>query len=331
MGTSRGVMGLLWVLCGCAEGTGDSAAQWDRGPNPHALDDLLRLNHIQTKGSHNSYHQQPPTLFDASHDYSHPPLTEQLDLHVRQFELDVHRTAEGTWQVFHLPSIDEETSCLQFADCLQEIKDWSDAHGWHVPITVWLEPKDDLDALAEGFVSIGDDLPLLDDEIRAVFPDERLFTPDDLRGDAGTLQAVVTGTGWPLLGEVRGMVIFALLDNGAHRETYLRDAPELAGRVMFVDSSPDESVAALIKDGGVDDIAVWSAAGFVVTSNGSLTGDSSDGETEDEALKAAGTHHIASDFVAPSSDAYWLDLSPRCNPITAPVECEDAEIERLLD
>ena len=317
---------MLWACT--ASTVDDSGEHWDRGPNPHALDDVLRLNHIQTKGSHNSYHQEPETAFDASHEYSHPTLTAQLELQVRQLELDLHRTTTGEWQVFHLPTIDEETSCLAFSDCLQEIRDWSDAHGWHLPITVWLEPKDDLDELAEGLESIGDDLLLIDDEIRRVFPEDRLFTPDDLRGDAGSVSEAVSTVGWPLLGDVRGQVIFALLDSGAHREVYLRDAPDLMARVLFVDSQPKDRFAALIKDGSPKDIAQWSQAGFVVTSNGSLAGDGASSAEDDAALQAAGVHHVATDFVAPS-DGYWLDLTPRCNPVTAPPSCEDAELERM--
>lgn len=322
-------MGILLILWACAPDASDTSAVWDRGPNPHALDDVLHLNHTQSKGSHNSYHLEPETVYDSSHRYSHPSLTEQLEQQVRQLELDLHRTTSGEWQVFHLPSIDAETTCLEFAGCLEEIKDWSDANGWHLPITIWLEPKDDLDELAEGLVSIGDAILSVDDDIRRVFPDTRLFTPDDLRGDAASVAEGLSSAGWPLLGAVRGQVIFALLDTGSHRATYLQGAPDLAGRVMFVDGTPQEPTTAFIKDGSVGDIAAWSAAGFMVTSNGSTASGGADGRQEDAALLEAGTHHIATDFTVPVGEAYWLELTPRCNPVTAPASCEDAELERL--
>ena len=322
-------MAILLFFWACRPDVSDTGTVWDRGPNPHALDDVLRLNHIQTKGSHNSYHLEPETVYDDSHRYSHPTLTEQLDLQVRQLELDLHLTEDGEWQVFHLPSIDAETTCLAFSSCLGEIKDWSDDNGWHLPITVWLEPKDDLDAVAEGLVSIGDAIASVDDEIRQVFPDARLLTPDDLRGDAASISAGLSASGWPLLGEVRGRVIFALLDTGSHRTSYLQGAPDLAGRVLFVDGTPQEPITAFIKDGSAAEIADWSAAGFMVTSNGSTAGDGADGQQQDAALLEAGTHHIATDFTAPIGDAYWLDLTPRCNPVAAPASCADEELERL--
>ena len=56
----------------------------------------LRLNDIQVKGSHNSYHiEPPPETLDLYHEvapqlnpyqlaYTHPPLTEHLELGFRE-------------------------------------------------------------------------------------------------------------------------------------------------------------------------------------------------------------------------------------------------------
>src|SRR5690606_26311301 len=65
----------------------------------------LRLNGIQVIGSHNSYHVAPPEAVvgflsrfnrDAeAWNYTHPALSRQLDLGVRQFELDVYADPEG--------------------------------------------------------------------------------------------------------------------------------------------------------------------------------------------------------------------------------------------
>ncbi len=68
----------------------------------------------------------------------------------------------------------------------------------------------------------------------------------------------------------------------------------------------------------------------MVTDNGSRAGDDdATAEASDQAILAAGVHHAATDLVAPQAGAYWLDLPPRCHPVTAPVACEDAEVERL--
>ena len=67
---------------------------------PAALaDDCLRLNEIQVVGTHNSYHVQPQEpLFTAIRDYNlglsqlweytHLPLDQQLEMGLRQFEID---------------------------------------------------------------------------------------------------------------------------------------------------------------------------------------------------------------------------------------------------
>jgi hypothetical protein len=69
----------------------------------------------------------------------------------------------------------------------------------------------------------------------------------------------------------------------------------------------------------------------VITDNGSgAASDDQSAEAADRAILDAGVHHAATDFPAPVDDReYWLDLSPRCNPVSAPEACEDSEIEKL--
>lgn len=103
--------------CPAVDGNGDGAvavnelvAAVDRAlrgcPDPYPLDDVLRLNHAQVLGSHNSYHIEPDDLLNEafalylgtaagtalanSLDYTHLPLPEQFgEQGVRQIELDV--------------------------------------------------------------------------------------------------------------------------------------------------------------------------------------------------------------------------------------------------
>ena len=66
----------------------------------------LRINHIQMKGTHNSYHLAPigPTV--RAYDYSHDPLDVQAEEQgVRQFEIDVWWDARGQLYVYHLSLI----------------------------------------------------------------------------------------------------------------------------------------------------------------------------------------------------------------------------------
>lgn len=324
---------LLLALLGCApsdaEGVGDSApAPWV-GP----LDDVLSPLHVQSKGTHNSYHQAPDPVLDPSHAYDQPSLTEQLDRHhVRQLELDLHRTESGAWQVFHLPAIDPETSCLALVDCLGEVAAWSAAHPWHLPITIWLEPKDDLDSVVEGLQPIDREALLgLDAVLREALGAERLFAPDALRGPHATLPEALAADGWPTLATMRGRVLVALLDSGTHRDAYLEGAPALEGRAMFVDRAADDAPhAALLKDGGPDEVAAAVAAGLLVTVNGSAADDAPDAAaTTDAAQLAAGAHHVATDRPDADGVPYGFELVPRCHPVTAPPDCTPEALEPL--
>ena len=150
-----------------------------------ALGDLdeLRLNQIQLRGTHNSYHQRPSLVLHASHDYQHPSLTEQLTLHgIRQFELDVHLSAEGTFEVFHLQKIDPRTSCATLAECLSECLEWSVAHPRHLPLLFWLELKDADDWEGSPYVSMAGRHAELERLVLDAWPRDRILPPDEVRG-----------------------------------------------------------------------------------------------------------------------------------------------------
>ncbi len=314
---------------------------------PGPLDDVLRLNHVQARGTHNSYHVEGPIVAHPSHRYTHLPLDEQLELQgVRQFELDLHRSDAGELEVFHIPIIDPETVCRAFGDCLRSMKSWSDANRAHMPIVVWMELKDANDGPGTGYGPIAGHYDQMEAEIRAVWPRERLFTPDDLRGDHPTLPAALAADGWPTLGALRGRIMFILLEGGHHRDGYLGDSPVGdspvgEGRLCFVKASTTaDPFAAFFKidDGRVERARIEEtvAAGFIVTSNV----DPADGDPEDNADRraqtlAAGSHFLSTDLPAPTGpdDTNWLDIPggtpARCNPQTAPPECTPEAIEDL--
>jgi hypothetical protein len=308
--------------------------------NPHRLDDVLTLSNVQAKGTHNSYHVAPEDPAHPSWDYTQPSLTEQLERWgVRQFELDLHYRDGHGLEVFHAPLVDEETTCFAFRDCLAELEAWSAANRWHLPLVVWIEPKD-LDALDETLIPITGRIFEIEDEILGVFPRERVFMPDDLRRGHVDLPAAIAADGWPTLGVLRGKVIFALLNRHGHRDDYLDGAPALEGRVMFVAAaSRDEPSAAFFKIDNAqaegERIRGLVEAGFVVTSNV----DSADASDEEnaarlEASMAAGVHFGSTDFPAPVADrAYWFEMADgtpaRCNPIFVTEGCTAEDVERL--
>lgn len=331
------------------------------------IDADLRLNEVQVVGTHNSYHLEPTpeqlaaiAEVDAEGadelEYSHAPLTVQLDEQgIRQIELDVVADPDGGLyaepsgleaaglapgdrpemlepgiKVVHIPEIDFLTTCTTFVACLEEVAAWSEANAEHVPIAVLVEAK------ADASFSVPWDaaqLETIDDEIRSVFDDEQILSPDDVRGDRATLQEAVVEDGWPTLQDSAGQVLFLLDNEGDEREAYLDGHPSLEGRVMFVSSPPGEPSAAFMKrndplDPEVD-IPALVEQGFVVRTRADTpTEQARSGDTEMlEAALASGAQWVSTDFPVPGmAERYGSDyvaqlpdgVVVRCNPVSAP-------------
>jgi hypothetical protein len=253
-----------------------------------SIDDQLRLDQIQLIGSHNSYKQaiDPPLLAllrqtdsamaDAL-DYSHVPLSEQLNMGLRNLELDLYADTRGgkyaqplglTWvkdhpqttpydpaqamnapgfKVLHVQEVDFRSNCLTLAACLEELRQWSEANPGHLPVFVTLNAKDDpVDrpgfATPEPFTAPV--LDALDEEIREVLGEARILSPDAVRGNHKSLEEAVRQDGWPTLAEARGRFLFILDEVGDKRAAYVRDHPALRGRVMFANAAPGTPEAA---------------------------------------------------------------------------------------
>jgi hypothetical protein len=309
--------------------------------SPYTHDDTLSIADIQALGTHNSYHLRPPNPLVPEYNYDHAPLDEQLALGVRAVELDLHRRVDGSFSVAHLPHIDPGTTCDAFSECLGVMLTWSLANPCHAPLMVWLEPKDlDVDATFpdEHQTYVGQE-SAIDDELRAVWPPEKLFEPDELRGSHATLPEAVTQDGWPTLGAMRGQALFAMLDSDEHRAAYVTETPNLAGRAMFVDSdSASDPFAATFKiDNAVGDAAKVTdlvGQGFVVTSNvGGAGADPTANDAEFAATLAAGANYLATDAPGVVGDT-TKDFIPggapaRCNLVRDEAGCVATDIEAL--
>ncbi len=305
-------------------------------PTKLALDDVLRVNHIQAEATHNSYHVK--NLGGATDwRYGHAPIETQLaEQGVRGLELDTHyNEACGRYEVYHLTTFDEGTTCRVFTDCLQKVRTWSDAHPGHHPIFIQIEPKDGVDAsnAAQRFTA-------MENEILSVFPRELVITPDEVKGSAATLREAVTTKGWPSLGQARGRVLFYFDNSSTYRDLYTHGHKDLNGRLLFADADETDPFAAvLVRNGALTDkekITALVRQGFIVRTfadkslSASLAGD-----TEQlTAALAGGAQILSTDFPAKSSEtAYFVEIPggapSRCNPITAPAECTSAAIESL--
>jgi Phosphoinositide phospholipase C, Ca2+-dependent len=372
---SLAALALVVALAACrAPGGGGGGG----GGGPHGPQ--VRLNEIQVLASHNSYHVEPePTLLAAlrsflgaaadGFEYTHRPLADELDAGVRQIELDVFvddpaggryatpvlvpalglapvdpAFAEPGLKVFHVQEVDFRSSCTAFVTCVTQVRDWSDAHPGHLPVTIQIEAKDStIPDPGLGFVT---PLPwtsaafgTLEAEIATVFPADRVLTPADVRGRHATLADAVRAGRWPKLDDVRGQVLFVLDDKGAKRDAYRAQVPDLADRTIFVDVPETEADAAItvVNDpiGQADRIRSLVEAGFIVRTRAdadTVQARSGDTTMRDAAL-ASGAQYVSTDYVWPDDrfgTGYVVDLPgddpARCNPVTAPRRCERADL-----
>jgi hypothetical protein len=132
---------------------------------------------------------------------------------------------------------------------LKQIRSWSEANRRHVPILIQVELKDDaIPSLPTRPVRFGrEEIDTVDAEILSVFAKTQIITPDRIRGRFATLPEAIRAHGWPALDEVRGLVLFALDNEGALRDLYIEGHHALKGRVMFASVEPTHPAAAWFK------------------------------------------------------------------------------------
>lgn len=338
--------------------------------------DDLRMNQVQVVGTHNSYkrelsgaelaEQRRIRPDNADIGYSHATVSDQLaGQGVRGLELDLFPDPDGGAyahplvrrnaglpplagmdrpgvKVLHVADLDHHGTCPTLRECLTEVREFSAAHPDHVPIPIMLELKSSDDALEAlgGVVSLPWDrtqLDALDAEIRAVFADDQMITPDDLIVQGRTLEESVLSAGWPTLDDARGQVLF-LMDNdpGPIRDAYREGRPDLAGAVLFTNSLPGEADAAFVKRN--DPIAQGAEIrelverGYYVRTRSDVPIDtvvSGDTAMRDAAL-ASGAQLVSTDFPVPGMaaryDSDFVASLPggavvRCNPVNADAGC----------
>lgn len=250
----------------------------------------LPLNEIQVIGSHNSYKEAIyPRLWNLidlfepklaySLQYEHIPLDKQLELGLRNLELDVYLDPKGGryehplgikimnifsaahpaydtandllkpgLKVFHNPDFDFRSHNLLFKDCLRIIKKWSDNNKEHLPVIITINAKDDTLKIPGTIAPLPftrSSLKTIDAEILSVFDDKDLITPDFVRGNYKTLEEAILKKGWPKINEVRGRFLFVLDEKGRKLKDYLNPDKSLSGKVMFVNIKEGNPSAAV--------------------------------------------------------------------------------------
>jgi len=307
-------------------------------------------------------------------DYTHPVLPTQFSREgVRQIELDVFADPDGGryakpklrellehtttplpgmnkpgFKVLHASDSDFNSNCITFVACLDAVKGWSDAHPQHLPIAILVEAKDDpvVDPLKMGFVQppplTTADFDALDAEIRSVFEDSDLITPDDVRGSHTTLESAVrAGYAWPTLAASRGKVLF-LLDQGGQRERYIKGHPSLKGRVIFTNAKPGEPDAAFVEMNdptGANQAKIQELVreGYIVRTRSdadTVEARADDTKTRDLAI-SSGAQYVSTDYPAPDKapfpGGYEVTLPGnlpwRCNPVNTGPACVSSVLD----
>ncbi|WP_296597325.1 phosphatidylinositol-specific phospholipase C1-like protein [Phenylobacterium sp.] len=270
-------------------------------------------------------------------DYGHPPLKDQLDAGARQLEIDmVYDPQTGTYanplgfrmagakavpydfaplkqpglKVLHEPSVDYRSVCPLFRQCLADIRAWSKAHPDHVPILVIMNLKEgglSMPGAVKAPLFDAAAMDLVDAEIRSVFPEAALITPDQVQGKAATLRDAVAAAGWPKLKAARGRVMFAMDCPPDQVARYREGRKVLEGRVAFVNIDENSPAAGYItlnepKEDAAR-IAAAVKAGIIVRTRADA--DTVEARANDTTRQAAafssGAQYVSTDYMRPDT------------------------------
>lgn len=309
-----------------------------------------KLNQIQVIGSHNSYKSQmapellaylskinPPA--SQSLEYAHIPLEAQLDLGLRNLELDVYHDPEGGkyanpkgleiikasggsipdydpsnalskpgLKLFHVQDLDFQSHYLLFADALKALKTWSENHPDHSPVFILINAKDqNIPGTRAILPFTATALDSIDLEIRTHLGMDHLITPDMVKGNYDNLEQAVLAGNWPNLDDVRGKFLFVLDENEEKIDRYLTAKPELKNAVLFVNKKEGNPTAGfrIINNAEKEEAYIRELVkkGYMIRTR--ADSDTKQARTNDystfEKAKASGAQVISTDYYYPST------------------------------
>lgn len=240
-----------------------SAMQFIGTHNSYHVEPDDTVKQIMLESNYSESDEWPARKLVPALSFTHPPIIDQLDMGLRLFEFDMHDDPQGgrfaqpglllaiaqrgqsaaldqgtaaTLQepgikVFHTADTDIKSRCLLLTRCLELIRDWSLGNPGHIPIIIQLETKESRKpALLDAYVP-AEPAPFnsqawarLHTEIFTVFTPEHVVLPEEVRGPFQSLNEAVKRIGWPRLDQLRGRVIFMLLDSDEKQRGYIEFA-----------------------------------------------------------------------------------------------------------
>lgn len=194
--------------------------------------------------------------------YGHPPIEVQLQLGIRLLEFDLHvakpdnpfdpiakynerfgspRESEGARLpsvindgriiVYHVRDHDFRSTCIEFADCLSHLADWSKGNPEHLPVIIYLEAKSNggaaLSLTADGLIEgeqgsvFGfEQWQRVESDVVRVLGRDAVFQPGELIRDGLSLRQSITEHGWPFVDDLRGRFIFVVAGEDESKDAY---------------------------------------------------------------------------------------------------------------
>ncbi len=215
-----------------------------------AIEDGVKLNEIAVLGTHNSYQRLATketrfamNLIDSitfkkfglnTFDFEMDTLTEQLEMGVRNVEIDIETLDKDDkieFKVTHNSLIDNASSAYDFEKALQEIKMWSDNNPEHIPVIIIVEPKSfviEINGMKKFSLEYAKEL----DKIVADTLGDSLLTPEDMLRDYASFKEMRENDDWISLKEARGKILVLLHDCDV-TESYIALDESIKTQKMF--------------------------------------------------------------------------------------------------